>query len=184
MNTTRTVYVSLLPPIFLYEITSSSVFCSFAHSIIKQNVSAGRNAPHRFSLKTHKMEVFYCSTVTSFFLQTHTMSLDDSLFNGSITVSETVDDGTDANTTFYSPIFGTTLAMPEWEAVLTVVSLSIVIVVTVIGNILVIISVFTHPPLKITPNFFIVSLAAADLTVSIFVLPFNVIYTVSWTLID
>jgi 5-hydroxytryptamine receptor 1 len=47
-----------------------------------------------------------------------------------------------------------------------------------VGNILVIISVFTHVPLKITPNFFIVSLAAADLTVSIFVLPFNVFYIV------
>ena len=46
------------------------------------------------------------------------------------------------------------------------------------GNVLVIISVFTYTPLKITPNFFIVSLAAADLTVSVCVLPFNVAYMV------
>ena len=49
---------------------------------------------------------------------------------------------------------------------------------TIVGNILVIISVFTHAPLRITPNFFIVSLAAADLTVSVCVLPMNVVYQV------
>lgn len=78
----------------------------------------------------------------------------------------------------YSPLFDTDLAMPEWEAVLTIVSLTVVISSTIVGNILVIISVFTYAPLKITPNFFIVSLAAADLTVSVCVLPFNVVYIV------
>ena len=68
--------------------------------------------------------------------------------------------------------------MPEWEALVTIISLTLVIIVTVVGNILVIISVFTHNPLKITPNYFIVSLAMADLTVSICVLPFNIVYTV------
>lgn len=79
---------------------------------------------------------------------------------------------------YYSPVFGVYLAMPEWEAFITIIFLSLVIVVTVIGNILVIISVCTHTPLKITPNYFIVSLAMADLTVSACVLPFNVVYTV------
>ena len=68
--------------------------------------------------------------------------------------------------------------MPEWEAMVTIISLTLVIIVTVVGNILVIISVFTHNPLKITPNYFIVSLAMADLTVSVCVLPFNIVYTV------
>ncbi len=68
--------------------------------------------------------------------------------------------------------------MPEWEALLTIASLSLVIITTIIGNILVIISVFTYSPLKITPNYFIVSLAMADLTVSVCLLPFNVVYTV------
>ena len=67
--------------------------------------------------------------------------------------------------------------MPEWEAMITMIFLSLVIVVTVVGNILVIISVLTHAPLKITPNYFIVSLAMADLTVSACVLPFNIVYT-------
>ena len=68
--------------------------------------------------------------------------------------------------------------MPEWEALITIVSLTLVIIITVVGNILVIISVCTYTPLKITPNYFIVSLAMADLTVSICVLPFNIVYTV------
>ena len=99
------------------------------------------------------------------------------------------------------------LAMPEWEALITILALGLVIIITIvgkndavlarleqinilsthdvlyvvlqclylIGNILVIVSVFTHSPLKITPNYFIVSLAFSDLTLSIVVLPLNVI---------
>jgi hypothetical protein len=52
------------------------------------------------------------------------------------------------DSSFYSPLFGTHLAMPEWEALITIFSLTVVIVVTIVGNILVIISVFTHAPLK------------------------------------
>ena len=68
--------------------------------------------------------------------------------------------------------------MPEWEALVTILFLSMVIIITIVGNILVIISVLTYAPLKITPNYFIVSLAMADLTVSICVLPFNIVTTV------
>ena len=108
---------------------------------------------------------------------------------------------------FYSPILEMDLAMPEWEALITILALGLVIIITIvgkndavlarleqinilsthdvlyvvlqciylIGNILVIVSVFTHSPLKITPNYFIVSLAFSDLTLSIVVLPLNVI---------
>jgi len=51
-------------------------------------------------------------------------------------------------------------------------------VLTIIGNILVILSVFTYKPLRIVQNFFIVSLAVADLTVALLVLPFNVAYSI------
>lgn len=44
------------------------------------------------------------------------------------------------------------------------------------GNVLVILSVFNYRPLRIAQNFFIVSLAVADLTVAILVLPFNLMY--------
>ena len=60
-------------------------------------------------------------------------------------------------------MFDTYFVMPEWEALITIASLSLTVLVTMVGNILVIISVFTHAPLKITPNFFIVSLAAGKL---------------------
>ncbi|KAK7794904.1 hypothetical protein R5R35_005664 [Gryllus longicercus] len=71
-----------------------------------------------------------------------------------------------------------TLAMPEWEAALTAITLSLIILLTIVGNILVILSVFTYKPLRIVQNFFIVSLAVADLTVAILVLPFNVAWTI------
>ena len=68
--------------------------------------------------------------------------------------------------------------MPQWEAIGTVVILSMIIIVTIVGNILVILSVFTYKPLRIVQNFFIVSLAVADMTVAILVLPLNVAYSV------
>lgn len=48
--------------------------------------------------------------------------------------------------------------------------------ITIVGNVLVILSVFNYRPLRIAQNFFIVSLAVADLTVALLVLPFNVAY--------
>ncbi|MCL4140262.1 UNVERIFIED_CONTAM: hypothetical protein GTU68_061912 [Idotea baltica] len=68
--------------------------------------------------------------------------------------------------------------MPVWEAWLTITSLVLIIICTIVGNVLVILSVFTYRPLRIVQNFFLVSLAVADLTVAVFVLPFNVAYNV------
>ncbi len=78
----------------------------------------------------------------------------------------------------YESIFGISLAMPQWEAIGTAVILTLIIVLTIVGNILVILSVFTYKPLRIVQNFFIVSLAVADLTVAILVLPLNVAYSI------
>ncbi|KAJ8983210.1 hypothetical protein NQ317_016431, partial [Molorchus minor] len=77
----------------------------------------------------------------------------------------------------FSTVLGET-SIPEWEALLTIGTLTFFIIVTIIGNILVILSVFTYKPLRIVQNFFIVSLAVADLTVAILVLPLNVVYAV------
>ena len=52
------------------------------------------------------------------------------------------------------------------EAILTILMLSLTILVTIVGNILVILSVLNHAPLKILSNYFVMSLAVADLTVS------------------
>lgn len=78
----------------------------------------------------------------------------------------------------YPSSFGITLAVPEWEAICTAIVLTLIIISTIIGNILVILSVFTYKPLRIVQNFFIVSLAVADLTVAILVLPLNVAYSI------
>lgn len=74
----------------------------------------------------------------------------------------------------YPSFIGIDLAVPQWEAILITLVLSIIIFLTIIGNILVILSVFTYKPLRIVQNFFIVSLAVADLTVAVLVLPLNV----------
>lgn len=75
-------------------------------------------------------------------------------------------------------ILDLSIEMPLWEIVVTVVSLGVIIIFTIVGNVLVILSVFTYRPLRIVQNFFIVSLAVADLTVAVFVLPFNVAYSI------
>lgn len=74
----------------------------------------------------------------------------------------------------YPSVLGIDLAVPQWQAILITIILTFIIILTIIGNVLVILSVFTYKPLRIVQNFFIVSLAVADLTVAILVLPFNV----------
>lgn len=78
----------------------------------------------------------------------------------------------------YNTTFGTNSIVPEWEAILMIITLSLVIIITIVGNILVILSVFTYKSLRIVQNFFIVSLAVADLTVAILVMPLNVAYLI------
>lgn len=77
----------------------------------------------------------------------------------------------------FTSIFGQT-TVAQWEAILTIITLSFIILVTIVGNVLVILSVFTHKPLRIVQNFFIVSLAVADLTVAILVMPLNVMLSI------
>ncbi|XP_053680437.1 tyramine receptor 1 [Anopheles nili] len=77
----------------------------------------------------------------------------------------------------YPSLIGIDLAVPQWEAIGTALVLTLIIIITIVGNVLVILSVFTYKPLRIVQNFFIVSLAVADLTVAILVLPLNVAYS-------
>ncbi|KAK0162735.1 hypothetical protein PV327_006488 [Microctonus hyperodae] len=67
-------------------------------------------------------------------------------------------------------------SLPSWEAAAASLILGFLVLATVLGNALVILSVFTYRPLRIVQNFFIVSLAVADLAVAILVMPFNVAY--------
>lgn len=77
---------------------------------------------------------------------------------------------------FYNTSIGFESALPRWEALLTIFILTLIVLMTIVGNVLVVLSVFTHRPLRIVQNFFIVSLAVADLTVSILVMPLSVAY--------
>lgn len=67
--------------------------------------------------------------------------------------------------------------MSTLEAVATAFLLSLIILSTIVGNVLVIISVFTYRPLQNVQNMFIVSLAVADITVAVLVMPLNAAYT-------
>ena len=67
-------------------------------------------------------------------------------------------------TIMYMSSLGIWLSVPEWEAALTAVTLSLIIILTLVGNVLVILSVFVYRPLRCAvPNYFIVSLALADI---------------------
>ena len=57
--------------------------------------------------------------------------------------------------------------------VLAAVAMAAVIFSAVVGNVLVVVSVCRFERLRVTANFFIVSLAAADLLVAVLVMPFN-----------
>lgn len=57
--------------------------------------------------------------------------------------------------------------------VLKVVAVSIIIFAAIFGNLLVIISVCRHYKLRITTNYFIVSLAFADILVAAFAMTFK-----------
>ena len=64
--------------------------------------------------------------------------------------------------------------LPIAEGLVFALLMSVCICATIVGNVLVILSVFTYRPLKSVQNFFIVSLSVADLAVAILVMPFNV----------
>ncbi|XP_046981137.1 putative tyramine receptor 2 [Schistocerca americana] len=105
-----------------------------------------------------------------------------SLLNASATAGEEPQDALSAGDACggrrdYPSVLGVRLVVPEWEAALTAITLSLIILITIVGNVLVILSVFTYKPLRIVQNFFIVSLAVADLTVAVLVMPFNVAYS-------
>lgn len=72
-----------------------------------------------------------------------------------------------------------TMSLSIPETIITSVLLSIITISTIIGNVLVILSVFTYKPLRIAQNFFLVSLAVADLTVAVLVMPFNIVHILS-----
>lgn len=61
----------------------------------------------------------------------------------------------------------------DWLVVISVVLLVIINAMVIFGNILVILSVFVSQKLRTSTNYFIVSLAVADLLVGIAVIPYS-----------
>lgn len=73
------------------------------------------------------------------------------------------------------------LASVEWTKPASLISLAILIfidILVIVGNCLVIAAVFCSHKLRSVTNFFIVSLAVADLLVGIAVLPFSATWEV------
>ncbi|KAL3982985.1 7 transmembrane receptor (rhodopsin family) protein [Acanthocheilonema viteae] len=65
--------------------------------------------------------------------------------------------------------------LPVTELIIGTVTYVIIIMITIVGNSLVVISVFSYRPLKKVQNYFLVSLAASDLCVATFVMPLHVV---------
>ncbi|GMR62384.1 hypothetical protein PMAYCL1PPCAC_32579, partial [Pristionchus mayeri] len=65
--------------------------------------------------------------------------------------------------------------IPIVELVLGTITYLVIIAMTVVGNTLVVVAVFSYRPLKKVQNYLLVSLAASDLAVAIFVMPLHVV---------
>lgn len=63
----------------------------------------------------------------------------------------------------------------EKAAYQNVIDFQVIIAMTVVGNTLVVVAVFSYRPLKKVQNYFLVSLAASDLAVAVFVMPLHVV---------
>lgn len=87
------------------------------------------------------------------------------LANDSLTSSLVPEPGDD--------VVGSTTWAHTAITVLKVVAVSIIIFAAIFGNLLVIISVCRHYKLRITTNYFIVSLACADILVAAFAMTFK-----------
>ncbi|GBO19186.1 Octopamine receptor [Araneus ventricosus] len=101
-------------------------------------------------------------------------SMNFNMSNESISGPTLVSTGNDSSTDFDSSLLGVTVP----QAIGTAVALGVIMIGTMIGNVLVIISVFTYKPLRNVQNIFLVSLAGADIAVSVCVMPFNVAYSI------
>ncbi|KAK3606069.1 hypothetical protein CHS0354_006417 [Potamilus streckersoni] len=94
------------------------------------------------------------------------------------TTSQPFSSGTDLVNNKCAEIWATASEPPplygEWQRYLIGIVLCLFPVLTILGNGLVILAVLTHKRLKTVTNVFVVSLAAADMLVAIFVMPFGI----------
>jgi hypothetical protein len=89
-----------------------------------------------------------------------------------------------------SPLVDSVCSTPEliesklgdWLVIVSVVLLVVINAMVIFGNILVILAVFVSQKLRTSTNYFIVSLAVADLLVGIAVIPYSLTLEVNLTL--
>ncbi|KAI1296893.1 putative tyramine receptor 2 [Halotydeus destructor] len=105
-------------------------------------------------------------------MSTSTMSNLDSLVNASYTTIGSVGQNE------YDESSKALLDNALLGALLLAIPCSAIMMFTIVGNILVIVSVFNYKPLRNVQNMYLVSLAVADITVALFVMPFNVTYSI------
>lgn len=61
----------------------------------------------------------------------------------------------------------------QWMSVVIILVVTVIILVTIVGNVLVVVAVFTSRALRAPQNLFLVSLASADILVATLVIPFS-----------
>ena len=61
------------------------------------------------------------------------MDLNSSLNENEILTNSSLNE-TEKELRYYSPLFGMDLSMPEWEALLTILALGLVIIITIVGK--------------------------------------------------
>ena len=58
----------------------------------------------------------------------------NSTLNESVNLTNNSVNETEQEVRYYSPLFGMDLSMPEWEALLTILALGLVIIITIVGK--------------------------------------------------
>ena len=115
------------------------------------------------------------TTLRDFFAPANVTSSTDTSWTGvSVDPSASTND---TNVTIATPVsYGSPYAL--WQAILIIIILSIIIVGTILGNILVCTAVAIVRKLRTPSNLLIVSLAVSDLLVALLVMPFAATYEV------
>ena len=123
--------------------------------------------------QTSPTEYFYFLHISSYpeVSDTDTIFLNDSTLSISLTTTQTTTSEISGSSTIGGREF--------WEQCLIAVVLSSIALAAMIGNVLVIAAVWRYRRLRSVTNCFVVSLALADLLVSILVLPLNIVVEVT-----
>ncbi|EFO98255.1 CRE-SER-2 protein [Caenorhabditis remanei] len=149
-----------------------SISCIAFHTKNNRNRGLKRVlAPTPLPLILPFISIFYSTCLIQEMVLRAIDSIRDSVINASSAVSTTTVPPLDIPMTSMKP----PSIIPTVELVLGTITYLVIIAMTVVGNTLVVVAVFSYRPLKKVQNYFLVSLAASDLAVAIFVMPLHVV---------